>query len=125
MSSYVVLGSPLVSGAGSFRIVSLVSAVTLIMPWGRVLVTVKGMACPSIITRVVSPSTSVRSISLFLTKLVKSSSTFNRMSTGARVMLSAVLTFAGLMTTYSLIAAPEFLRVKPSIRMMSRFWSSL
>ena len=96
MSSYVVRGKPLPSGAGSFRIVRRVSAVTLMMPCGRVFETVNGMACPSIITRVVSPSTKVRSISRFLTKFVKSSSTFKRMSTGANVMLNAVLTFAGL-----------------------------
>ena len=121
----MVLGKPLPSAAGSLRIVRRVSAVTLIMPCGLVFETVKGMACPSIITRVVSPSTSVRSIRRFFTKFVKSSSTFKRMSTGASVMLKAVFTFAGRMTTYSFMATPLFLRVKPSMRMMSRFWSSL
>jgi hypothetical protein len=47
------------------------------------------------------------------------------MSTGAKVIERAVLTFAGRTTTYSFMATPEFLRVKPSMRMMSRFWSSL
>ena len=125
MSSYVVRGKPLPSGAGSFRMVRRVSVVTLMMPCGRVFETVNGMACPSIITKVVSPSTRVRSMRRFLTKFVKSSSTFSRMSTGARVSESAVLTLAGLTTTYSFMATPQFLRVKPSMRMMSRFWSSL
>ena len=69
------------------------------------------IACPSIITNVVSPSTRVRSIRRFLTKLVKSSSTLSRISTGASVMLRAVLTFAGRTTTYSFMATPVFLRV--------------
>jgi hypothetical protein len=47
------------------------------------------------------------------------------MSTGASVIVSAVLTFAGRMTTYSFMATPLFFRVNPSMRMISRFWSSL
>lgn len=87
--------------------------------------TVKGIAWPSIMTNVVSPSTKVRSIRRFLTKFMKSSSTFRRMSTGARTTLVAFFTVACLTTMYSFMATLAFLRVKPSMRIMPWFWSSL
>jgi len=121
----VVRGTPFASGAGSLRIWKFVFLVIRTIPWGRLFVTVKGMAWPSIMTSVVSPSTKVRSIRRFLTKFVKSSSTFRRMSTGARTTLVAFFTVVGLIKMYSFMETPAFLRVKPSMRIMPWFWSSL
>ncbi len=117
-SSYVTRGT-LAASAGFSRIVSVVSSFTMTIPEGLVETTANGIACPSTGIRTLSPSTTGVSASLLFTKLTNPESTLIVNERGASFTRLAGLDSAFLTVIFSPIPTPAFLRISPSILMMS------